>query len=62
MEDTLLIDILVKFDFPVPKLGVYNAGSPERIICRIAEDYISFVGMDIADMELVHIYSASVIS
>ena len=62
MEDTLLIDIFGKFDFPIPEFGIYDAGAPERIICCIAEEYFLFVGMGIADMELVHIYSPSVIS
>ena len=55
MEDTLLIDIFGKFDFPIPEFGIHDAGAPERVIRRIAEEYFLFVGMDIADMELVHI-------
>ena len=55
MEDTLLIDILRKFDFPIPEFGIHDAGAPKRIIRRIAKEYFLFVGMDIADMELVHI-------
>ena len=62
MEDTLSIDVFGKFDFPVPKFGVHDAGAPERIIRRIAEEYFLFVGMDITDMELIHIYSPSIIS
>ena len=62
MEDTLSIDIFGKFDFPVPEFGVHDAGTPERIIGIIAEDYIGFVGMDIADMKFIHIYSPSIIS
>ena len=54
MEDTLLVYIFGKFDFPVPKFGIGDAGSPERIIRRIAEDYVGFVGMGIANMELIH--------
>lgn len=55
MEDTLSIDIFVKFDFPIPEFGICDASAPERIICRIAEDYIGFVGMDIANMKFIHI-------
>ena len=62
IEDTLLIDIFVKFDFPIPEFGIHDAGAPERVIRRVAEEYFLFVGMGIADMELVHIYSPSVIS
>ena len=54
-EDTLLIDIFGKFDFPIPEFGIYDAGAPERVIRRIAEEYFLFVGMGVADMELVHI-------
>ena len=62
MEDTLLIDVLGKFDFPIPKFGIHDAGAPECIVRCITEEYFLFIGMGIADMELVHIYSASVIS
>lgn len=62
MEDTLSIDIFGKFDFPIPEFGIHDAGAPERVICGIAEEYFLFVGMDIADMKFVHIYSPSVIS
>lgn len=62
MEDTLSIDIFGKFDFPIPEFGIYDAGTPERVIRCIAEEYFLFVGMGIADMELVHIYSPSIIS
>lgn len=55
MEDTLSIDIFVKFDFPVPEFGVYDTGAPERIIGIIAEDYVGFTSLGIADMELIHI-------
>ena len=57
MEDTLLIDIIVKFDFPIPKFGIHDAGASERVICCIAEEYFLFVGMGIADMKLVHGFS-----
>ena len=55
MEDALSIDIFGKFDFPIPEFGIYDTGTPERIICGITKEYFLFVGMDIADMELVHI-------
>ena len=55
MKDTPLIDIFIKFDFPVPEFGIHDASAPERVICCIAEDYFLFVSMGIADMELVHI-------
>ena len=55
MEDTLLIGIFVRFDFPIPEFGIYDTGAPERVIRRVAEEYFLFVGMDIAGMELVHI-------
>jgi len=54
-EGHSLINIFVKFDFPIPEFGVHDAGAPERIICCIAEEDFLFVGMSIADMELVHI-------
>lgn len=54
MEDTLSIDIFRKFDFPVPKLGIHDASAPERIICCTAEEYAFFIGLGIADMELIH--------
>ena len=50
-----LIDIFVKFDFPIPEFGIHDAGAPERVIRCVAEEYFLFVGMGIADMELVHI-------
>ena len=62
MEDTLSIDVFGKFNFPIPEFGIYDAGAPERIIRRIAEEYFLFVGMDITDMELIHVYSPSIIS
>ena len=55
MEDTLSIDIFGKFDFPIPEFGIHDAGAPERVIRRIAEEYFLFVSMGIANMELVHI-------
>jgi hypothetical protein len=62
MEDTLSIDIFVKFDFPIPELGIRDASTPERIIGIIAEDYVSFTGLGIADMKFIHTYSPSIIS
>ena len=62
MEDTLSIDVFGKFNFPIPEFGIHDAGASERVIRRVAEEYFLFVGMDIADMELVHIYSPSIIS
>jgi hypothetical protein len=54
MEDTLLIDIFVRFDFPVPEFGVYDAGTPERIIGCMAEQNIGFTSLGITDMKFVH--------
>jgi hypothetical protein len=55
MEDALSIDILVKFDFPIPEFSIHDADAPERVIRCIAEEYFLFVGMGIADMKFVHI-------
>ena len=55
MEDTLSIDVFGKFNFPIPEFGIHDAGAPECIVCRITEEYFLFIGMGIADMELVHI-------
>lgn len=54
MEDTLLIDTLGKFDFPIPEFGIHDAGAPERVIRCITEEYFLFISVDIADMKFVH--------